>query len=244
MPEAGNRGKIIANMTRATAKTDLTSPLFLILATFVSVALWFVPYAWVAVYPFRMFVTFIHEGGHAIAAIMTNGMVEKMVIYADASGETYTVGGMPLLIASAGYLTSAAYGALMLALSRKSVHATKILLINAGIILALTFYFGGSSFSWIVGISLVVALAFFSISVSEPFAHFLLNFLAVQCSLNALYDVRTLIWVASTTKLHNDAAIMEQLTLIPASIWAIGWAGLSLLFLVIGLFNYARGGRR
>lgn len=237
-------GEVVAIMAKVKAKTDLTSPLFLVLATVFSILLWFVPYAWVGVYPFRLFVTFIHEGGHAVAAILTGGSVEKMVIYADASGETYTVGGVALLIASAGYLTSAAYGATMLAMSRKSVHATKMLLINAAIILALTFYFGGSPFSWTVGIGLVVALALFVISASEPFAHFLLNFLAVQCSLNALYDVRTLIWVTSTTKLHNDAAIMEQVTLIPASIWAIGWAGLSLLFLVVGLFNYASGGRR
>ena len=124
-------GEVVAAMAKVKAKTDLTSPLFLVLATFVSIALWFVPYAWVGVYPFRLFVTFIHEGGHAVAAILTGGSVEKMVIYADASGETYTVGGIALLIASAGYLTSAAYGATMLAMSRKSVHATKMLLISA-----------------------------------------------------------------------------------------------------------------
>jgi len=41
----------------------------LLIATAISVVLWFVPYAEVLTYPFRIFVTFIHEGGHALAAL-------------------------------------------------------------------------------------------------------------------------------------------------------------------------------
>ncbi|HZT59180.1 MAG TPA: M50 family metallopeptidase, partial [Pyrinomonadaceae bacterium] len=43
----------------------------LLAAAALSIALWYVPYAWVVSYPFQLFVTFIHEGGHALAAVLT-----------------------------------------------------------------------------------------------------------------------------------------------------------------------------
>lgn len=232
------------DMPKQTRTTDLTSPKFLFAASVVSIALWFIPFAWMAVYPWRMFVTFIHEGGHALAAILSAGAVERMVIYADASGETYTRGGMPFLIASAGYLTSAAYGALLLALSRQGKNAKTILTINAGLILVLTFAFTDSLFSWGVGLGLTIGLIWIAISGSQPWAHFLLNFMAVQCCLNAFFDLRTLFWISATTSMHSDAVSMEKMTLIPAVVWAAMWAALSLILWGIGLWNYARNGRR
>src|SRR5205823_10799798 len=44
----------IANDARPQAKA-------LLAAAALSLALWFVPYAWVLTYPFQLFVTFIHE---------------------------------------------------------------------------------------------------------------------------------------------------------------------------------------
>ena len=43
----------------------------LLLAATISIILWFIPFAEILTYPFRLFVTFIHEGGHAIAAMLT-----------------------------------------------------------------------------------------------------------------------------------------------------------------------------
>jgi hypothetical protein len=42
----------------------------LLIATLITLALWFIPFASVLTYPFRLFVTFIHEGGHALAACL------------------------------------------------------------------------------------------------------------------------------------------------------------------------------
>src|SRR3989441_10320767 len=103
----------------------------LILAAIISVILWFVPFAEILAYPFRIFVTFIHEGGHAIAALLTGNSVESLRIAMDGSGETYTTkGGLwsQALVASAGYIGSMAYGALLLILIRKAVAARLALL--------------------------------------------------------------------------------------------------------------------
>ncbi|MEA2172911.1 MAG: hypothetical protein QOD00_503, partial [Blastocatellia bacterium] len=37
----------------------------LLIAAALSIALWFIPYVGFLTYPFNIFVTFIHEGGHA-----------------------------------------------------------------------------------------------------------------------------------------------------------------------------------
>src|SRR2546425_2336991 len=65
----------------------------LLAAAAISILLWFVPFAEVLTYPFRIFVTFIHEGGHAIAALITGDSIQSLSIAVNASGETYTTGG-------------------------------------------------------------------------------------------------------------------------------------------------------
>ena len=62
----------------------------LLLAAAVSIILWFVPFAEILSYPFRIFVTFIHEGGHAVAALLTGNSVQSLSVAMNGSGETYT----------------------------------------------------------------------------------------------------------------------------------------------------------
>ena len=83
----------------------------LLVAATISILLWFIPYAEILAYPFRIFVTFIHEGGHAIAALITGNSVSSLSVATNSSGETYTTqGGLisQLLISSAGYIGSMA----------------------------------------------------------------------------------------------------------------------------------------
>src|SRR5207245_5205570 len=117
----------------------------LILAAIISVILWFVPFAEILSYPFRIFVTFIHEGGHAIAALLTGNSVASLSVAMNASGETYSTQGgrfAQMFVASAGYLGAMAYGALLLILIRRAVAARIVLLGSAVLIFALTLIFG------------------------------------------------------------------------------------------------------
>src|SRR6266536_3938661 len=117
----------------------------LLFAAVISIVLWFVPFAEILNYPFRIFVTFIHEGGHAIAAVLTGNSVESLSLAVNASGETYTTkGGLlsQVFVASAGYVGSMAYGALLLTLIRKAIAARVVLIGSAALIFALTLIFG------------------------------------------------------------------------------------------------------
>ncbi len=86
----------------------------LLTAAVLSIVLWFIPFAEVLTYPFRLFVTFVHEGGHALAALITGNSVDSLSIATNASGETYTTQGgifSQMLVSSAGYIGSMVYGA-------------------------------------------------------------------------------------------------------------------------------------
>src|SRR4026209_1748605 len=116
----------------------------LLIAAALSIVLWFIPFAEFLTYPFRIFVTFIHEGGHALAALLTGNSVASLSVATNASGETYTSQGgfiSQLLISSAGYVGSMAFGALLLVLIRKAVAARIVLLCCGVFVFALTMIF-------------------------------------------------------------------------------------------------------
>ncbi len=49
-------------------------------------------------YPVTMLVTFLHEFGHAMGAILTGGRVEGLQVNSDGSGYTTTLGGSPGIV--------------------------------------------------------------------------------------------------------------------------------------------------
>jgi hypothetical protein len=227
-------------MPRKTGKHNKDSLQFLLGATALTILISYLPLAWILVYPLRLFVTFIHEGGHALAALLTFGSVEGVIIYANASGETYTRGGLSILIASAGYLASTAYGAGLLVMLPDGSRAKAVLTITAALILALTGFFAANLFSLFIGVALTVILIVIATACTARWAHFFLGFLAVQCCLNAFYDLRTLFLISATTEIHSDAVNMQQMTMVPATFWALFWIGLSAVTLVMALKIYAQ----
>ena len=219
---------------------DKDSLRFLLAASALSVILWFIPLAGFIVYPFRLFVTFIHEGGHALMTLLTFGSVEAVRIYTDASGVTLSRGGMPLLISSAGYLSSTVYGASLLMLCKQGSNAKAVLTITAAAILGLTAFFVSGVFGWVIGTLLAAGLIFIALAASARVAHFFLSFLAVQCGLNALYDLNTLLVISATSHAHSDALNMQNQTHVPALFWALTWIGVSVIVLGWAMRSYAR----
>src|ERR1700704_6544001 len=216
----------------------------LLIAAAISIVLWFVPFAEVLTYPFRIFVTFIHEGGHAIAALLTGNSVASLSGAMNASGETYTSQGgffSQILVASAGYLGSMAFGALLLVLIRRSVAARVVLIGSAAIVFALTLIFGlfkplvtgnslsGIPFTLVAGVLLSIGLVALAKFASPRVATFFVSFLAVQCVLNALLDLKTVFFLSSpfAPSVHTDALNMYNATGIPAIFWTILWIAIA-----------------
>jgi hypothetical protein len=229
----------------------------LLFAAGLSIALWFIPFAEILSYPFRIFVTFIHEGGHVVAALVTGNSVQSLSVAMNASGETYTTqGGMfsQVLVSSAGYLGAMTFGALLLVLIRKAVAARIVLAGSALLILLLTTVFGlinpmvtgswsslsGIPFTFFAGIVLAIALFAVARFASARVATFVLSLLAVQCVLNALLDLKTVFFLSSplAPAVSTDAANMALATGIPALFWTILWIVIAFGILMLALRLY------
>src|SRR5258705_9826642 len=70
-----------------------------------------VPYGHYALYPFKLFATWIHESFHGLAAIVTGGSVTSIAINPDTSGLTSSLipqsTAAAALVSSVGYLGTA-----------------------------------------------------------------------------------------------------------------------------------------
>lgn len=227
-------------------------------AAAISVLLWFIPYAEILTYPFRIFVTFIHEGGHAIAALLTGNSVASLSVAMNASGETHTSrGGLisEILVSSSGYLGSMAFGGLLLVLIRRAFAARLVLLGSAVLIFGLTIIFGlitpvfsfeswsGIPFTLFSGTLITIGLVLIAKFASARVAMFFVSFLAVQCVLNALFDLKTVFLLSTpfVQSAHTDAANMAETTGLPALLWAVIWIAMALGLLWFVMRMYVAG---
>lgn len=220
----------------------------LLIAAAITIALWFIPFVSILTYPFNIFVTFIHEGGHALAALLTGNHVASLSVALDTSGETYTTQGgifSQVLVSSAGYIGAMAYGALLLLLIRRSIAARYVLIGSGAFVLALTLIYGlGSPFTIIMGVGIAAGLIAIAKYASPRVATFFVSFLAVQSVLNALLDLKTLFFYSFVPGTRTDADNMQHATGIPALFWTIAWIGLGCVILSLAMRAYANSCER
>ncbi|MGI8836038.1 MAG: M50 family metallopeptidase [Pyrinomonadaceae bacterium] len=233
----------------------------LLTAAALSILLWFIPFAEVLTYPFRLFVTFIHEGGHALAALVTGNSVDSLSIATNASGETYTTkGGLfsQILVSSAGYVGSMVYGVTLLVMIRRAMAARVVLIASAVLIFLLTVIYGvfkpvasGAAlsaipFTFVAGTLLSLGLVAVARFANSRIATFFLSFLAVQCVLNALLDLKTVFFLSTPfgPSMPNDAVNMANATGIPALVWASVWITISVGMLLLTMRLYVSGRRK
>ncbi len=184
----------------------------------------------VFVYPFRVFVVFLHEISHAIAALATGGRVMWIGISPDEGGVCVTRGGFAFLVLNAGYLGSLLFGALFLLLGSRRRRAPQILgSIGAFTLLAALLYvrtWFGFVYCLLAGLALLIVATKASPAASEVL-------LAAIGSMSVLYAIAD---IASDVLLSHsgasDASALARLTGLPAVVWGVVWIVLSLATLV------------
>ncbi|MEW5847466.1 MAG: M50 family metallopeptidase [Myxococcota bacterium] len=212
--------------------------LWLLLAVALSLALSMTPWGKYVLYPFKLFTTWVHESGHALAAILVGGDVVSMSIEPNTEGLTRSRLPSSILaravVSSAGYMGASIFGCILLA-------ATRLHRFSHAIIYALGVAMLLSVVIWmrnLFGIGVVIllggALVLMGRHVRGPVSHFILTFLGVQVALNALFDIRVLFHLEEGT--HSDAANMEKLLLISETFWAGLWMLASVLMVVATLW--------
>lgn len=194
-------------------------------------------------YPLRLFGTFIHEGSHALAATLTGGHAVVIHVMPDASGVTLNYGGWQPVITMAGYIGAAAYGAAMLSLARRP-GAARLVLGGSGAVLALLdlLLIRGFGLGW--GILIASGLLLAARRLPAKAAELTAMFLGVQCVINSLYDLRTLLGLSLLPNGPvSDAVLMSQMIPLPPVFWAALWSLLSLGILGAALRPYWRDAR-
>ena len=235
-------------------KTD-KSDIYLIVAIFIVVVMQNIPQVRFLMYPFNLLATWIHEMSHGLTAEMLGGTFKKLIINSDTSGyavyayNPLTTGTFSkVLIASAGYMGTAFFGALMLYFRKKQTFVRIFsILLGVFMMLSLIIYirsFVGAMFA----LPFSALLIFIGIKSGGEVNKFAYSFLASQISLNSILDIKVLFSVGTKTggvagvpTLSSDAAKVSELLFFPYWFWAGLWLILSILMFLFAFFKPLKG---
>ena len=194
----------------------------LLLAVVASLVLMNVPYGYFALYPFKLFATWIHESFHALTALILGGNVVSIEIATDTSG--LTMWGPPggirhFFVSTMGYMGTSLFGALMLIL-RNRRRAEQAILLTIALFMAISLVlYVRNAFGFVVVASIGAAFVLIALKLSNDYARLVLNVIAAQCCINALLDIQVLFNVTG----RSDAVAAQEQTGIPYWFWASLW---------------------
>jgi hypothetical protein len=196
---------------------------YYLLCTMAAVVFWDTPF----IYPFKLFMVVVHEVCHAAAALGTGGEVLEMKTEWDESGHTLTRGGIFPLISAAGYVGSAALGALLI-YTGKFQRAQRLVLAAIGLAtMLMTMWFTPfglmDSYLGIFGGLVILCMAIKSQRASTMAA----TWLGIMLCLYSLHDFRTDLWQYPEM---TDAGILARSWGVPILAYpiALTWVVLSL----------------
>lgn len=184
--------------------------------------------------PFDYLNTHFHEMFHAIACVATGGMVDSIRVFINSEGVTTTRGGFGPVISMAGYLGASLLGAFIVKSAHNEANSRKWLKALAVILLVVQVLWVrgtdlNSLFGWTIGFVWGFTLLLIANKVKGQTVILIAQFLGIQQCLNSLKSLRDLV-ILSGTNATTDAHNMQQMTGIPAIVWAVIW-------LVVGLFG-------
>ncbi len=200
----------------------LVLPLALAAATLL---LWGTP----VVYPFRLFVVFLHEISHGIAAVLTGGQIVSIAM-SDTGGVCFTRGGWRLLILNAGYLGSLLWGALFLVLGARHTRARSVIAVVGVFTLLITLVYVRTWFGFLYGLAAGVVLVAVAAKLAPVVSETLLAAIGATSVLYAIWDVAADVLIVHSGQ--SDASALARLTLVPAIVWGAAWIVISAFVLV------------
>jgi len=190
-------------------------------------ALWLLwPTAWV--YPLKMFVVLLHEASHALAALASGGLIERIVLDPREGGAAYARGGNSFLMLSAGYLGSLIWGLVLLWAARtKPARARQVVNALAIFVLAVAFAFIRGPFGFLFAAACGAALFVAARKLPQGGLVVLLTMLGLTSALYAILDIRD--DILRRPHLPSDAFMLSELTGVPTLVWGFAWGAFALL---------------
>jgi hypothetical protein len=193
-----------------------------------------------ALYPFRLFTTWVHECCHALTALLVGGQVSRIILSRDTSGLTHyripKSRWRQALVASAGYPGACLVGCALYRLSFFPARDVLRLELGLGALVLLSgiFWFRGlfGSIAVLTLGSSLLALGWFG---TQPYAKTLFAFLAIQTGMSAVMDIRALFDLNPGTR--SDASTLQATLFLPAWFWATSWLLMSLVMTTWTVFH-------
>jgi hypothetical protein len=167
---------------------------------------------------------------------VSGGDFQRFVVRPDQSGTAWYTGGVGWFVTSAGYVGCALVGGVLTILSARDISARTVLFLLGVVLGILCLIFVKNLFGMAAGLLLSGALLLAGDRLPERWADGLLLFLAVQVMLNAINSLFDLVYLSTQrADIITDAQLMQQMTDIPAPLWALAWSLIALAILAVSL---------
>lgn len=185
----------------------------LLLALTAAALLQFIPFLNL---PLLWFSAFFHELGHALATLASGGQVQALFLYADGAGQCLSRGGWPVLIGLSGYPAASLAGLL---LWQGVQRRQRLPWLWRGLALLVL----GVALLWVrdlltLALLAALVLGLWGLSRLGNRGQWLWALFSASLLVNALLSPLNLFLTAG-----GDAALLYQLTTIPATIFVIFW---------------------
>ncbi len=175
----------------------------------------------VVMFPLKIFVVFMHEVSHGLAAYATGGSIVEIEINSQQGGHALTRGGSRFWTLTAGYLGSLLWGGIILLLAART-HFEKAISVLIGVgMVAITIGFGSDMFTRLFGIGFGVVLIAAGLFLPEVVNDWMLRVIGVTSCLYAILDIKS--DVLDRSHLRSDARMLAEITNLPTMFWGILW---------------------
>ena len=211
------------------------------------ILLWQTYWGSLLLYPFTILATWFHEMGHGLAAILTGGRFERLLIYPDGSGVALSLrpGDSSVLadalVSAAGPLGPPIAGALLIIASRSRRTTRAALAVLAAVLVLSTLIWVRSLVGWIVLPLIALALLVILLRGSGKAQDFAIQLLGVQACISTYQDTGYLFSaggsIAGRLQRSDTAAIADSL-LLPYWFWG-GAISLVILALLAASLRFA-----
>lgn len=183
-----------------------------------------------AIYPFTILITWFHEMGHGLVALLLGWDFERLLIFPSGSGlaESHAPdGGSRIgraLVSAGGPLAPSLAGSLLIIATRKHTHWRPALYLLAGLIALSTLIWVRGAVGLVILPLVSLALVALAFRGRDWMVRFGLQFLGVLAALSMFRDWDYLFShsaVIGGQPMLSDTGAMEEALLLPFWLWAI-----------------------
>lgn len=191
------------------------------------------------IYPIKLFVVITHEISHGIAAILSGGKLDSILITSSLGGESRTIEGNKFIIASAGYLGSLLFGAALFISGNVEKFRRLFSIILAVLLILFAANYLEGYLGKVTSVFYAVILILIPIYFSQTINSIIFKLLGLISMFYVAIDIKE--DILTNVYRPSDAQYIAALTSVSATIWGILWLGISLAIIFFLLrWSYKR----